>query len=72
MVDRLDNDPDEDLDTGPYYHAEGVECTHDYVEDDGVCEDCGEVVDDYDPTPWCTVCGDGSGICCTNPQATND
>ncbi len=27
---------------------------------------------DYDPTPYCTVCGDGSGICCTNPQARND
>jgi hypothetical protein len=28
--------------------------------------------DDEDPTPYCTVCGDGSGICCTNPQADND
>ena len=26
----------------------------------------------YDPTPYCTVCGDGKGICCTGPRAEYD
>lgn len=28
--------------------------------------------EDYDPTPHCTSCGDGTGNCCTNPQADNE